>query len=39
MLSSASWAEGFIVIPEHQAPKQGDLVDFMPFSGLFSFNN
>jgi molybdopterin molybdotransferase len=39
MLSSASWAEGFIVIPEHQAPKQGDLVDFMPFSSLFSLNN
>jgi len=39
MLSSASWAEGFIVIPEHEAPKQGDLVDFMPFSSLFSLNN
>jgi len=39
MLSSASWAEGFVVIPEHEAPKQGDLVDFMPFSGLFSLNN
>jgi len=39
MLSSASWAEGFVVIPEHKAPKQGDLVDFMPFSSLFSLNN
>ena len=39
MLSSASWAEGLIVIPEHEAPKKGDLVDFMPFSSLFSINN
>jgi len=39
MLSSASWAEGFVVIPEHETPKQGDLVDFMPFSSLFSLNN
>jgi len=39
MLSSASWAEGFVVIPEHKAPKKGDLVDFVPFSSLFSLNN
>ena len=39
MLSSASWAEGLVVIPEHTSPKQGDLVDFMPFSSLFSLNN
>jgi len=39
MLSSASWAGGFAVIPEHSAPKKGDLVDFIPFSSLFSLNN
>lgn len=39
MLSSASWAEGLVIIPEHEAPKKGDLVDFTPFSSLFSINN
>jgi molybdopterin molybdotransferase len=39
MLSSASWAEGFAVIKEGETPKQRDLVEFIPFSGLFSLNN
>jgi len=39
MLSSASWAEGFAVIQENTVPKQGDLVDFIPFTSLFSLNN
>lgn len=36
MLSSASWADGFAVIHEHSQPKAGDLVEFIPFSCLFS---
>lgn len=39
MLSSASWAEGFAVIREHSAPRQGDLVDFIPFDSLLSLTN
>ena len=35
VLSSASWADGFAVIPENTAPQQGDLVEFWPFSELF----
>jgi molybdopterin molybdotransferase len=35
MLSSASWAEGFAVIPEQSQPKTGDVVEFIPFAGLF----
>lgn len=34
VLSSASWADGFAVIPEHTSPQQGDLVEFWPFSEL-----
>ncbi len=34
VLSSASWADGFAVIPEHTTPQQGDLVEFWPFSEL-----
>jgi len=39
MLSSASWAEGFAVIPEHTQPKAGEIVNFIPFSNLFSLTN
>jgi len=39
MLSSASWAEGFAVIVEHRAPQNGELVEFIPFSSLFSLSN
>jgi molybdopterin molybdotransferase len=35
VLSSASWADGFAIIPEHTAPQEGDLVEFFPFSELF----
>lgn len=35
VLSSASWADGFAVIPENTAPQQGELVEFWPFSELF----
>ncbi|MFD2230344.1 gephyrin-like molybdotransferase Glp [Alkalimarinus sediminis] len=35
VLSSASWADGFAVIPEHTTPQQGELVEFWPFSELF----
>ncbi|UZE96443.1 molybdopterin molybdotransferase MoeA [Alkalimarinus alittae] len=35
VLSSASWADGFAIIPEHTAPQKGDLVEFYPFSELF----
>ena len=36
MLSSASWADGFAVIREHTQPQAGELVEFIPFSSLFS---
>ena len=36
MLSSASWAQGLAVIPEHQTPKEGELVDFFPFNTLLN---
>jgi molybdopterin molybdotransferase len=36
VLSSASWADGFAIIMENTAPKKGDLVEFVPFSSLFS---
>jgi len=39
MLSSASWAEGFAVIQEHTQPKAGELVNFIPFSNLFTLTN
>ncbi len=35
VLSSASWADGFAIIPEHTAPQKGELVEFSPFSELF----
>lgn len=35
VLSSASWADGFAIIPEHTTPQQGDLIEFYPFSELF----
>tara|TARA_R110001592_G_scaffold238227_2_gene497817 strand:- start:118221 stop:119489 length:1269 start_codon:yes stop_codon:yes gene_type:complete len=39
MLSSACWADGLAVIMENTAPKQGDLVNFMPFDTLLNLNN
>jgi len=39
MLSSASWAEGLAIIPEHESPKENTLVEFLPFSSLLSPNN
>ncbi len=35
VLSSASWADGFAVIPEHTAPQAGEEVEFIPFTELF----
>lgn len=35
VLSSASWADGFAVIPEHSAPQVGEEVEFIPFTELF----
>lgn len=34
VLSSVTWAEGFLEIPEGQALRRGDLVDFIPFDAL-----
>jgi len=35
VLSSVTWANGLVVIPEQQTIRQGDLVDFLPFCELF----
>ena len=34
ILNSVSWADGLAVIPENTELKQGDLVEFWPFTGL-----
>jgi molybdopterin molybdotransferase len=34
VLSSVTWAEGFLEIPEGQMVHRGDLVDFIPFDAL-----
>lgn len=34
MLSSASWAQGLAIIPEHQLCKENDVVTYLPFSSL-----
>ncbi len=34
VLSSVTWANGLVVIPEGQSLKKGDAVDFIPFSEL-----
>lgn len=34
MLSSASWAQGLAIIPEHRALRENDSVDYLPFSSL-----
>lgn len=36
MLSSASWADGLAVIPEHVSVAENERVDYYPFSQLFS---
>jgi molybdopterin molybdotransferase len=36
VLSSVAWANGLAVIPEGQAPRRGDPVDFLPFSELLA---
>lgn len=36
MLSSASWADGLVVIPEHASVAENEHVDYYPFSQLFS---
>ncbi|MBK1645670.1 molybdopterin molybdenumtransferase MoeA [Thiocapsa imhoffii] len=36
VLSSVAWAEGLVEIPAERVINKGDLVDFMPFSGLLS---
>ncbi|WP_296804937.1 gephyrin-like molybdotransferase Glp [Thiocapsa sp.] len=35
VLSSVAWANGLVEIPENQVIRKGDLVDFIPFYGLF----
>ena len=35
VLSSVAWADGLVEIPENQVIHKGDLVDFIPFRGLF----
>ncbi|WP_296698991.1 gephyrin-like molybdotransferase Glp [Thiocapsa sp. UBA6158] len=35
VLSSVAWADGLVEIPENQVIRKGDLVDFIPFYGLF----
>jgi molybdopterin molybdotransferase len=35
VLSSASWAHGLVDIPVGRAVDRGDIVDFLPFQGLF----
>lgn len=39
MLSSASWAEGLAIIPEHEVPEINSMVDFLPFSTLLSLSD
>jgi len=39
MLSSASWAEGLAIIPEHEVPSINSMVDFLSFSSLLSLND
>jgi molybdopterin molybdotransferase len=34
VLSSVTWAEGFLEIPEGRVVRRGDLVDFIPFDAL-----
>lgn len=34
-LTSLTWANGLVVIPPRQAISRGELVDFIPFAGLF----
>jgi molybdopterin molybdotransferase len=34
VLSSVTWADGFVEIPESQVITQGDPIDFIPFDGL-----
>lgn len=36
MLSSASWADGFAVIPEHSTVSLGEKLEFLPFSALLN---
>lgn len=36
MLSSASWADGLAVIPEHRCIEQGQRVTYMPFAELLN---
>jgi len=36
VLSSVAWANGLAVIPERQVVKQGDRVEFLPFSELLT---
>jgi molybdopterin molybdotransferase len=35
VLSSVAWADGLVEIPENHVIHKGDLVDFIPFEGLF----
>ena len=35
VLSSVTWANGLVVIPEGQTISKGDRVDFLPFAELF----
>jgi molybdopterin molybdotransferase len=34
LLTSLSWADGLAVIPVHTTVKAGELVQYLPFSGL-----
>jgi molybdopterin molybdotransferase len=36
VLSSVAWADGLVEIPENHVIHKGDLVDFIPFAGLFT---
>ncbi len=36
VLSSASWADGFAVVPKGEVVKQGELVDYLPFAKLLA---
>lgn len=33
-LASVSWADGFVIVPEHHAIQEGDTVRFIPFSAF-----
>jgi molybdopterin molybdotransferase len=35
VLSSVAWADGLVEIPENQVIHKGELVEFIPFEGLF----